>query len=106
MDKDTLEAVLAVVKEHYEVNEERLREYAENGGDTHYLYGKKSAYGFVILTLQEMIKKESGPRCVFCDKPMVVNADGTSNHLVGKSAIEEIDYEQDADHTAVDHYVK
>ena len=38
--------------------------------------------------------------CYVCGNPMVVNADGTTNHLLLPDSGDGIDYDQDADHVA------
>jgi len=39
--------------------------------------------------------------CASCGQPMVVNGDGTTNHLVdGSEGVDEIDHDQDGDHVA------
>ena len=40
--------------------------------------------------------------CTACGNPMVVNTDGTTNHLVeGSVGVDEVDYDADEDHTAI-----
>lgn len=83
---------------------ERVRELAGEGNEEPFGFRHEDGTTDRILTPDEaleIVRKANVVVCAECGKDMVINGDGTTNHLLdGTVGVDAIDYDADKDHAA------